>query len=382
MVKWPLVPFGEILKRQKDEIDIQENVEYARLTIRINGRGVDLRDRVLGSAIGTKRQFVARVGQLVLSKIDARNGAFGILPSHCDQAIITGNFWAFEINDSLLDSKFFEYFTMTSDFLDFCIRASEGTTNRRYLQEPEFLKLCIRLPPLDEQRCLVKRIEALMSRLKSVDFLQHQMDQEINRLLLSVYHNAIQEVPWLPMSDVAPLVRRPVEIDPLEDYPELGIRSFGKGSFHKPPLQGSSVGSKKLFRIEEGDLVFNIVFAWEGAVAVARGGDTGRFGSHRFLTCVANRQIAIPEFLLFYFLTERGLEELGKASPGGAGRNRTLGIESLARIVAPVPDIGVQRQFVRLLRRFEERQELRESIGAEAIALRISVLNRTFAGSL
>ena len=108
--EWDLVPLGHLITRVKDEISIQEHEIYDRLTIRMNGKGIVLRDRLQGSQIGTKRQFIAKSGQLVLSKIDARNGAFGILPKECDQALITGNFWAFEFDKNILDSLYFNYF--------------------------------------------------------------------------------------------------------------------------------------------------------------------------------------------------------------------------------------------------------------------------------
>jgi hypothetical protein len=112
-----------------------------------------------------------------------------------------------------------------------------------------------------------------------------------------------------------------------------------------PHLSGVEVGTKKLFEIHAGDLLFNIVFAWEGAVAVARPEDHGRFGSHRFLTCVPRQNVTTAEFLCFFFLTDEGLEKLGKASPGGAGRNRTLGLKALESIQVPVPPIEQQLWF-------------------------------------
>ena len=129
------------------------------------------------------------------------------------------------------------------------------------------------------------------------------------------------------MAEVAPLVRRPVDVQPDESYPELGIRSFGRGTFHKPSLDGMAVGSKRLFRIEPRDLVFNIVFAWEGAVAIAKAEDCGRVGSHRFLTCVPNPKAATVDFLLYFLLSPKGLQALGDASPGGAGPQPDTGIE-------------------------------------------------------
>ena len=108
-------------------------------------------------------------------------------------------------------------------------------------------------------------------------------------MLANAFRQIIDGAPYRPMNEVAPLVRRPVEIEPDQSYPELGVRSFGRGTFHKPALDGMAVGSKKLFRIQEGDLLFNIVFAWEGAVAIAQPKDNGRVGSHRFLTCVPDK---------------------------------------------------------------------------------------------
>jgi hypothetical protein len=88
------------------------------------------------------------------------------------------------------------------------------------------------------------------------------------------------------------------------EYPELGIRSFGKGTFHKP-LDYLSVGTKRLFRIEPGDLVFSNVFAWEGAIAVAQKDDEGRLVptglSHAFREMESSHQ----NFFVFIFYPEK-----------------------------------------------------------------------------
>ena len=60
---------------------------------------------------------------------------------------------------------------------------------------------------------------------------------------------------------IAPIVRRPVDIELKRSYPKLGMRSFGNGTFHKPTLTGAEVGTKRLLRIELNDLVFLNVFA-------------------------------------------------------------------------------------------------------------------------
>ena len=140
------------------------------------------------------------------------------------------------------------------------------------------------------------------------------------------------------------------------------------------------VGTKKLYRIASRDLVFNIVVAWEGAVAVARDEDEGRVGSHRFLTCVPVPGGPSVEFLLYYFLSRDGLRRLGEASPGGAGRNRTLGLKKLAAITVPVPSIEKQRWFDRLRAKVRALRKAHTETSGELDALIPAMLHEVFGG--
>lgn len=348
MKSWRKLRIGDVLVRVKDDVQVDDFVTYSRITIRMAGKGVALRDRVIGSEIGTKRQFIARAGQFVLSKIDARNGAFGVLPEECDNAIVTGNFWVFDVDHTRLDSRFFNYLSKSPEFVAACVAASDGTTNRRYLQEDAFLHMEVPVPDLPEQQAIVARLDALAEKTREVEAHLDAVERDAEHLLALRFRDVIADAPLRPMAEVAPLVRREVSINLDESYPELGIRSFGKGTFHKPPLSGSEVGTKRLYRIEPGDLLFSNVFAWEGAIAIAQPADAGRFGSHRFITCRAVPGVVSAKFLLYYFLTEDGMLKIGEASPGGAGRNRTLGLEKLMAIQVPVPPLAAQQTFDRL----------------------------------
>ena len=161
--------------------------------------------------------------------------------------------------------------------------------------------------------------------------------------------------PMVPLAEVAELVRRPVEVDVDGLYPELGVRSFGRGTFHKPPLTGADVGSKRLFRIEADDLLFNIVFAWEGAVAVAGSNDHCRFGSHRFLSFIADRKRALPGFLKVWFVTPAGLEVSRTRVAGRSWQESTLGIDAAKQMPVPLPPLDVQRRVVNRLDAVEAR---------------------------
>lgn len=117
----------------------------------------------------------------------------------------------------------------------------------------------------------------------------------------------------------------PVVVDSAATYREIGIRSHGKGIFHKAPVSGQSLGEKRVFWVAVDALILNIVFAWEQALAVASAAEVGMIASHRFPMFKAKPGKADVRFMKYFFLTKKGKELLGIASPGGAGRNKTLG---------------------------------------------------------
>ncbi len=73
-----------------------------------------------------------------------------------------------------------------------------------------------------------------------------------------------------------------------------------------------------LYQVESGDLIVNITFAWEGAVAIAKNEDAGSFVSHRFPTYRFNEGIVLKDFFRQSYPTEAFKHQLLLISPGGA----------------------------------------------------------------
>jgi type I restriction enzyme, S subunit len=345
MSRWPSVPLGELLKPNSDRVQLDPDQTYAQVTARLWGKGLALRGLVKGSEIAAAQQNRVSTNQFVISKIDARHGAFGLVPEELDGAVVSNDFPAFDVDYEKALPEYVAWVARTAWFIAICKRASEGSTNRVRLKESRFLTQTIPLPSTAEQQAIVTRLNGAAAAVAERRNVAGLVAAEVEATLRAAFARIIVDAPRVAMGEIAPLVRRPVVIDPDASYPELGVRSFGKGTFHKPSLPGIEVGTKKLFTVEAGDLVFNIVFAWEGAVAVAADKDAGRVGSHRFLTCVPDPNRATSEFLRFWFLGEEGMLALGQASPGGAGRNRTLGIKALEAINVPVPSLDAQLWF-------------------------------------
>ncbi|MGH3850073.1 MAG: hypothetical protein ACRDRT_10280, partial [Pseudonocardiaceae bacterium] len=182
------------------------------------------------------------------------------------------------------------------------------------------------------------------------------------------------------VGDVITLTRRPVTLNPDSVYRQIGLRSFGRGVFHKDVVRGEKIGNKKVFHISPGDLLFSNVFAWEGAVALAAENEEGLIGSHRFMTYRVDESVADPRYILHYFASGPGLEVIRASSPGSAGRNRTLGIKSFAVQVIRIPDkIGQQRiadKLDALLGRVNAAHELRANFSRLRGSLNESLVSR------
>ncbi len=182
-------PIKSFLKRIKNPIDIEDDVIYKRVTIKTNHNGISLRDEEIGANIGTKKQFTVKPNQFLLSKIDARNGAFGIVPSELDNAIITGNFWTYEVDKKIVDINWFLYFTESQHFIDICKSASTGSTHRKYLDETKFLNHKIRVPSIDEQRAIVEQIQ----NVKEIQTLNFEIQFENENLYTGVLDSYFKE---------------------------------------------------------------------------------------------------------------------------------------------------------------------------------------------
>lgn len=147
------------------------------------------------------------------------------------------------------------------------------------------------------------------------------------------------------LGDVLEKVVKPVDVSVTDLYQEIGVRSHGKGIFHKKPILGASLGEKRVFYVEPNCLVLNIVFAWEQAITVTTERELGMIASHRFPMWRSTGRADV-RFLALVFQTKRGRELLSMVSPGGAGRNKTLNQSDFEDIELHLPPISEQRRVV------------------------------------
>jgi len=243
------------------------------------------------------------------------------------------------------------------------------------------LSVSLPLPPTEaEQRkiadCLGSLDALIAAESRKLDALEQHKRGLIQQLFPTIdegqpglrFKSYLSAKPWKPrrMSELIQKVSVPVTVLQDRAYREIGVRSHGKGVFHKEPKIGSTIGSKRVFQVIEDALVINIVFAWERSVAVTSADEADMIASHRFPMYVPRAHRCDIRFIRYSLLTQRGANLLRVASPGGAGRNRTLGQSAFAKLKIIVPERDEQTEIANVLDAAE--------IHAEAQARKVAAL--------
>lgn len=391
--KYPLAQIKEFLTRNKTAITVQDETTYQRVTIRIRNGGVIPRDEVKGTEIGTKKQFRVSAGQFILSKIDARNGAMGIIPEKLDGAIVTQDFLAYDIDTTKINPQYLVLVSTTKQFIDFCQSCSSGTTNRQRVDEDKFLNIQIPLPSLAEQNKLVeeynniineghrryseglikvREARAYLSECIGVSELHPNGAGEVSTFELVPFHK-IRE--W----GVDKILHSRVYLS--SKYETVSLNS--DGSLYLDIKRGKSpkyVEDSNVFILnqkcvrwgsietqyaktvdpswlesideenftQEGDILINSTGEGTiGRAAVVDKDNSGLLYDSHVLLLRLNKNYIEPKYFELVFNSRYGQEQVENVKSAKTTKQTELGVENLKRILIPIPPLKVQQDIVK-----------------------------------
>jgi type I restriction enzyme S subunit len=244
-------------------------------------------------------------------------------------------------------------------------KLAQGAT-RFNLSKTNLLKEYIALPPISEQQKIAEILTTWDKGIKQTKNLIEQLKLRKKGLMQQLLTgkkrlSGFSEI-WKskPLGSYITLSLRPQE-KPINKYLALGLRSHGKGIFHKPNFDPKSIAMDTLYEVKENDLVVNITFAWEQAIAIADKKDEGGLVSHRFPTYVFNEGIADAMYFRYFVIQPRIKYLLGLISPGGAGRNRVMSKKDFPKLMVSIPPIEEQKSIANILTSADNEIKLQES---------------------
>lgn len=264
---------------------------------------------------------------------------------------------------NILDNDYLKFYLSSDIFQSELIKKSTGSTVKG-IKGTVLHKMKIIFPPLKEQQ---KIAEILSTWDLSIEKQENLIEKkkEFKRGLMQRLLGG--EVRFKEFNDkwkkdklekfIEPISR---ECDkPCEGYWRLGLRSHGKGTFHQFVDDPTKVSMDKLYNVKANDLIVNITFAWEHAIAIADSGDEGKLVSHRFPTYQFKHN-AYPKYFKYYILQSRFREMLVNISPGGAGRNRVMNKKDFLKLEVLIPSYDEQKRIAEVLISADKEIELLE----------------------
>lgn len=218
---WPVVRLRAVAKHRSEWVSVADDREYLRVTARTRNQGVELRDRVSGDKIRTKRQQLVRSGDLLVAEIDAKVGGFGLVPGDLDGAVVSSHYFLFEIDNSKL----------TQSWLDQFVRAGKlqrqvdavGSTNYASIRPQDVLTFQIPLPDVGEQlraaAILDAADEAITRTLRFIDALAAAKHATMRELLTKGHPK--HKTTLVPLPESWPIGRIVSTVDKMPSHWKL-----------------------------------------------------------------------------------------------------------------------------------------------------------------
>lgn len=252
----------------------------------------------------------------------------------------------------LIDSAFLLARLQEESFVNKVLERCTGTSYPA-INSKDLSKISVKIPQTIEEQSaigsLFRTLDDLLSSYK--DNLANYQSLKMT-MLSKMFPKAGESVPEIrldgfeedwkskQLKELVSEVSRKID-KPSEPYYRMSIRSHAKGTFKQLVEDPESVAMDVLFEVKVNDLVVNITFAWEHAIAVARKEDDGLLVSHRFPTFVIDN--ADVDFINTYIKREIFRQKMDLLSPGGAGRNRVLNKKEFVKISILVPSLPEQQ---------------------------------------
>lgn len=381
---YPFVRIGDVLRRSAMLVTIEDDILYTQVTLKTNGGGAVLRDKKLGKDIGTKKQYLATEGQFIMSKIDARNGAFGVVTKELDGAIVTGDFPLFDVDTDKINPTYLYLLSSTQPFVQYAQSCSRGTTNRQRIDIDAFLSLQIPLPSLEEQNDIIStcnsalaqsalytrqaqdidtQIEAYWKNILGIETLQETTKKKTGYLQFCSFkyiekwgydfirrgdiNNSQTKYPTVRISDICDISSG--------GTPARGRKEYYNGTI--PWIKTGELKNEELFDTEEKITELGLANSSaklypKGSLVIAMYGATIGKTAKLGVNATTNQACAVlfhiqntrisTDYLWLYIQSQT--DKLKSMAYGGAQPNINAGI--IANYNVPLPPLAIQNEIV------------------------------------
>lgn len=335
--------------------------------------------------------FAAYPGDLVFSKIDARNGAVGLIPSSIPKAVVTSEYPVFTPRADKLRPAYLHHLLRADHFKGELQRKASGTSGRKRVTPEGFLSLEIPVPSLAEQDVLITAYADALTRAEQLE----REAEAIERAGWLAFETALGVAPPPPLPDRPVFVARFKDVElwshegmlratvgdqgvrvatcPIVELGTVAAVSYGlqksptnrPGTHARPYLRVANVQRGRLIldkiktinvpdadmaslRLEVGDILFvegNGSRAELGRVALWNGEITDCVHQNHIIKARPQQSLLLPEFAMAWFNSEAGRDHFFKSGKTTSGLG-TINSSVIRTAPIPLPSIAVQKALI------------------------------------
>ncbi|MEN6554480.1 MAG: restriction endonuclease subunit S [Methanobacterium sp.] len=294
-------------------------------------------------------------GDIIFSK-DGRLGNPALIESLREKATINSTMMLIRVNKQKIVPKFFYYILNSKYFFKLINELKSGSSIPHIFQRDmnNFMFPITQIPEQEKIASFLfqvdKKIDLLETKQKLWETYKKGIIQQIFSQKIRFKDESGADYPdWIDGKLKNVLIQEIRKIKkPKTGYWRLGLRSHAKGTFHQFIDDPNKISMDYLYLVKKDDLILNITFAWEHAIALAAKDDEDKLVSHRFPTYKFFDKNN-PLFYKYYVTLPKFRYELENISPGGAGRNRVLRKSDFLKICVPIPSTTEQTKIANFL---------------------------------
>lgn len=184
---WPtsvMDTIGSVLNPRKEKVDRSANGFNDLMPVTIHFDGSIEPRKVSEDKEYTMELFWARPGDIVVSKIDLKNGAVAIIPDGWDKVVVTNHFAVYEPDLKKLDPRYFHLLIQAKFFKEHLWRNKVGAEGRKEVKLDFFESQEVPIPPLPIQQKIVAHWEAAQLERAAADTALSALVSELHSWLV------------------------------------------------------------------------------------------------------------------------------------------------------------------------------------------------------
>lgn len=400
---WATVKLGEVAKLDLESVRVDPSATYNMVGVYSFGKGLFLKESVFGANTSYKVFYRLKPDHVVMSQLFGWEGALALSSEEYSGRFVSPQFPTFLCDPEKLERRFLGWLIRRPLFWKELGTKTKGMGDRRRTLNPDSLLTNeVPLPPLDEQRRIVRRIDELTAKIEEARGLRRESVREVSTVTeaqTSAMFDTLTTYPQVAIKLLGENGDNPIQIGPFgaqlhrEEFVESGVPVLNVGNVtnngldvrrldHVTPDKARFLAR---YTISTDDLLFARSGATLGKVClVPQGCDDWLMTGHLFRVRF-DAERCLPKFAYAALRGDRGVRTQVFGQVRGATRpgfNTTL----LGQVKLPLPSVTEQRCIVDCLEKLQTKvdaiERLQMETAAELDALLPSVLDKAFKGHL